>query len=152
MGALTMYICDPARGARRRSYVRDKFVHAGRTVADRADKQARNLANHVKGALYEIRAKLTGERRPDDDVLIERVRAQLGHVVSHPGFLDVRVNDGCVVVSGPLLPGERHKIEDRLGNTRGVCDFVLQVMEHESRESIPGRQRQSGRERERQAI
>src|SRR5262249_40336824 len=68
VGAFSMYLVDPARGARRRAYIRDKFVHAGRTVADRADKQARNLANHVKGALYEIRAKLTGERRPDDDV------------------------------------------------------------------------------------
>ena len=148
-GALTMYLCDPVRGARRRSYVRDKFVHAGKTVADRADKQRRNLANHVKGALYEIRAKLIGERRPDDDVLIERVRAQLGHVVSHPGSLDVRVTDGCLIVAGPVFAGELAKIHDRLKETRGVCDFDLQVMEHLDTEGIPGLQGESRLQRER---
>jgi len=151
VGALTMFLLDPARGARRRSYIRDKFVQAGRTIGDRTDKQARNLANHVKGTIYEIRAKFRGDR-PPDEVLIERVRAQLGHVVSYPGSLDVKVDDGCVIVSGPVFAGELAKIHDRLQQTRGVCDFDLQVTEHLDTEGIPGLQGESRWQRERQAI
>lgn len=151
VGALTMYLLDPVRGARRRAEIRDKFVHAGRIVVDRADKQSRNLVNHVKGALYETRAKFRQERVPDE-VLIERVRAQLGHAVSHPGSLEVRVQDGCVIITGPVLRGERKKMEDRLRDTRGVCDFVLEVMEHEGHEGIPGLQRESRWERRQKAL
>ena len=147
-GAFTMYLLDPGRGALRRAQIRDKFIRAGHVVADRADKQARNLANHAKGAIYEARAKLRGRRVPDE-VLVERVRAQLGHVVSHPGSLDVRVDDGCVIVSGPVLAGELAKIQDRLQETRGVCDLDLQVTEHLDSEGIPGLQGESHWERER---
>src|SRR5437762_8684287 len=129
VGAFTMYLLDPGRGAWRRSHIRDKFIRAGHVLADRADKQARNVANHVRGTIYEARAKLRN-RSLSDEVLTQRVRAQLGHVVSHPGSLDVRVEDGCVIVSGPVLAGELAKIQDRLEETRGVCDFDLQVTEH----------------------
>lgn len=150
-GVLTMYLFDPGRGARRRAQLRDKVVHAGRAVADRADKQSRNLANHIKGVIYETRAKFRHEQ-VSDDVLIERVRAQLGHAVSHPGALMIRAENGCVIVTGPILRGERKKMEDRLRDTRGVCDFVLEVMEHESHEGVPGLQRESRWERRRQAL
>jgi len=148
IGAFTMYLLDPGRGALRRSNIRDKFIRAGHVVADRADRQARNLANHAKGAIYEAQAKLRGRRVPDE-VLVERVRAQLGHVVSHPGSLDVRVDDGCIIVSGPVLAGELAKIQDRLQQTRGVCDFDLQVTEHLDTEDVPGLQGQSRWERDR---
>jgi hyperosmotically inducible periplasmic protein len=151
VGVASMYLLDPGRGARRRAYLRDKFVHAGRAVADHADKQSRNLANHVKGAVCEMRAKFRNEQVPDD-VLIERVRAQLGHAVSHPGALVIRAEDGCVIVTGPVLRGERKKMEDRLRDTRGVCDFVLEVMEHEGREGIPGVQGGSRWERQPRAL
>ena len=151
VGAFTMYLLDPGRGAWRRSHIRDKFIRAGKTIADRADKQSRNLANHVRGTVYEIRAKFRQERVPNE-VLIERVRAQLGHAVSHPGSLEVRAEDGCVVVTGPVLRGERKKIEDRLRDTRGICDFDLQVMEHESREGVPGLQGESRWERQQRAL
>lgn len=150
-GVLSMYLLDPGRGARRRAYIRDKFVHAGRTVADHADKQSRNLANHVKGVMCEMRAKFRNEQVPDD-VLIERVRAQLGHAVSHPGALVIRAEDGCVIVTGPILRGERKKMEDRLRDTRGVCDFVLEVMERDSREGVPGMERESRWERGQRAL
>jgi osmotically-inducible protein OsmY len=151
VGAFTMYLLDPGRGTRRRAQIRDKFIRAGHVIADRADKQARNLANHVKGAIYEVRARLRSERVPDE-VLIERVRAQLGHTVSHPAALEVRVNDGRVTVSGPVLSGERKKIEDRLHETRGVCDLALQVMEYESREGVQGLQGEPRRKHERKIV
>jgi hypothetical protein len=150
-GALTMYLLDSGRGKRRRAQLRDKVVHVGRAVVDRADKQTRNFANHVKGAICEARAKFRHER-VSDDVLIERVRAQLGHAVSHPGALDIRADDGCVIVTGPILRGERKKMEDRLRDTRGVCDFILEVMEHESHEGIPGVKREFRWERRQQAL
>ena len=151
VGALTMYLLDPGRGAWRRSHIREKFIRAGHAIADRADKQSRNVANHLKGSIYEARAKLRNRRVPDE-VLIERVRAQLGHVVSHPGSLDVRVDDGCVIITGPVVAGELAKIHDRLKKTRGVCDFDLQIMEHLDTEGVPGLQGESRWQRERQAL
>jgi osmotically-inducible protein OsmY len=150
-GAFVMYLLDPARGARRRSFIRDRIVHAAHIVADIADKRSRDMANRARGVAAETQARLREGAIPDH-VLVERVHAHLGHVVSHPNTLDVQVDNGHVVVTGPALHGERRKIEDRLSHMRGVREYEVQVMEYTDRSEIPGLQRESRWERVRKAM
>lgn len=141
IGAAAMYILDPDRGNRRRALARDKVVRGARELRMHANKQARNAWNHVTGSIAEARSTMH-DKMADiaDDVLEERVRAQIGHVVSHPGALDVEVHDGCAVISGPVLSDEIEKIEARLNETRGLWNWKLNVEPHESAENIPALQ------------
>src|SRR5262245_37313819 len=147
-GAFIMYLLDPARGARRRSFIRDKIVHVAHLVADIADKRSRDIANRARGVAAETQARFWEGSIPDH-VLVERVHAHLGHVVSHPNTLDVTVENGRVIVTGPVFHGERRKIEDRLSHMRGVHGFEVQVMEYTDRSEIPRLQRESRWERAR---
>ncbi len=136
VGAGLMYLLDPRGGAHRRSIVRDRLYSFGKDTLDEANRRSRDLIQRARGQQYELRHR--GEH-VDDDMLAERARAQLGHVVSHPAALEIVAVEGCVVVRGPVLHGERKKIEDRLHKTRGVKRSDLSgVHEHDSSENIAG--------------
>lgn len=144
VGAGIMYLIDPDRGERRRALVRDKFVRFGHDARWYASKQMRNANNHVRGTVAEYYARWRDSRAQiPDEVLEERVRAQIGHVVSHPGALDVVATGGHVTIAGPVLRGETEKLRERLDVTRGVHDYDLRVDEHDESENIPGLQGES---------
>lgn len=144
LGAVGMYLLDPQRGARRRVLVRDKIVRGVRALGMTADKRLRDVGNRLKGSAAEARAVMRERNQQmEDDRLVERVRAQLGHVLAHPAALQVSVDEGCLIVSGPVLAGEAQKIKERLEETRGVGRFRIYVDEHASAESIPDLQGES---------
>jgi len=88
----------------------------------------------------------------EDDRLVQRVRAQIGHVLSHPGALFVEARDGIVTVSGPVLAGEAEKLRQRLNETRGVRHSRVAVTEEQNPEHVPGLQGTSrGSRREKNA-
>jgi hypothetical protein len=125
-GAGLMALFDPRGGARRRSLIRDKVVRGAHLAGRNLDKHSRNAANHLKGYVYEAWANLR-DRNIDDGILVERVRAQIGRHLSHPGLLNVDAQDGCVVLSGYAGRDEIPQICRRLENTRGVRDYDIRV-------------------------
>ncbi len=144
LGAGLMFVLDPDRGRRRRAVARDKVMRFGKDAAWHANKQARNAANHVKGTIAEYQARVRDRFRDiDDDQLVRRVAAQVGHVVSHPGSLQITVEDGCAVIRGPILRQELDILTKRLDETRGIRHYDLQVDIHESAEDVPELQGES---------
>jgi hypothetical protein len=137
LGAGLMALLDPGRGATRRSFIRDKTFHGLRVTGREGAKQMKRLQNGLAGALAESKAKLF-ERNVPDDIVVERVRAQLGHVVKNFGLLEVDARQGYVTIWGHVLRGERGKIIDRLQETRGVRNFYIQVDEHDNLDEIAG--------------
>jgi osmotically-inducible protein OsmY len=150
-GAGAMFLLDPRGGGRRRALIRDKVVRGSRRAREYADKHARDIANRARGAMEEVKARRRDTEGVPDETIAERVRAQLGHVVSHPGSLEITVNNGVVTLRGPVLSGEIQKIRDRLDETRGVHDYRIELTEHERPESISGLQGVSRDQRERMA-
>ncbi|MFB3813316.1 MAG: hypothetical protein ACE14L_04320 [Terriglobales bacterium] len=138
-GAGMMYLVDPDMGRHRRALIRDKMVRAVHDARWWANKQVRNALFNLRGEVSELRANIT-EGRIEDRRLEERVRAQIGHVVSHPGPLEVAARDGHVTIRGPVLVGERKHIEDHLSQTRGVRDWTLDIREEREAGSTPGLQ------------
>ena len=135
LGAGLMYIFDPVRGTARRSYARDKLVRGIHLLRCELNKQARNLGNHMVGTVVEAGSSIRDRFRTiDDTVLLERVRAQLGHVASHSALIDVIPKNGNVTIIGDVLHGEQEKIARCLGKVRGVRDFKLELNEHSSAE------------------
>jgi hypothetical protein len=128
IGASLMYYLDPARGRRRRAFVKDKLTHAAKVSADSIGATGRDLAHRASGAVARVR----GIRRNgpvDDVVLVERVRAQLGRLVSHPHAIDVDATAGRVRLRGQIPPAEQKRLLDAVHRVRGVRDIVYSLDE-----------------------
>jgi hypothetical protein len=110
LGAGLMYFLDPDRGGRRRTHARNQIIHASHAVGDNA------------------RAQLVALQRAADDVddraLAERIRAILGHVVTHAHAVALEVSKGVVTVSGPVLREEIRRTITALRRVPGVRRVV----------------------------
>lgn len=139
VGALVAFMADPRGGRRRRALVRDQFVRAGRKTRDALDATARDLSNRTSGTIASARSRLTGEET-DDDRVIQRVRAILGRVCSHPRAITVEATDGWVTVRGPILAAELNDVLAAVSGVRGVREVTNQLEVHDSAEGIPALQ------------
>lgn len=140
IGAGAMFVLDPTRGARRRALIRDKAVRAGSKGADALDALGRDVANRARGIVAETMASRRQEY-VSAPKLVERVRAELGRVVSHPRAVDVQAtDDGTVCLCGPILSEEADAAVKAIGNVRGVCCVEDQLDRHDSPEGVPSLQ------------
>ena len=128
IGAAIMYVFDEHRGAKRRAYARDKLVRAGHLLGRAINKRSRDLIHRLGGSLAELRSSIRDRSAEiPDEILVQRVRSQLGHVVSHPGLLEVSAREGWVSVRGPVLRQELETIRKRLSKIRGVRDCHVEL-------------------------
>jgi hypothetical protein len=127
-GAALMYFLDAQQGRRRVATVRDKVAHYGREARDLTDAGLRDLGHRASGIVAEGRGALRRDHA-SDAVIVERVRAQLGRVVSHPHAVQVTAADGCVTLEGPVLRSEAPGLLRAVRSVRGVreVDSLLDV-------------------------
>jgi osmotically-inducible protein OsmY len=78
-----------------------------------------NVKNHAVGTLREKRNALR-EGYVDDDVLVERVRAELGHKVESARTIEVFAENGCVTLGGSAMVHEIDRAEKTAKAVRGV--------------------------------
>jgi uncharacterized membrane protein len=119
LGALAMYFLDPHEGRRRRARTRDKVVHAGRRLNEAGKVTARDTVHRAYGVLAGARKLFTHEEVADS-VLVERVRAELGRVVSHPHAVEVSSDHGHVTLAGPILAEEARPLLRCVRQVAGV--------------------------------
>jgi uncharacterized membrane protein len=144
MGAGLMYLCDPQIGRRRRALARDKLIHMGHRIDDAVDVTSRDLTNRAVGLWAEMRSSFASDE-VSDEVLAERVRAQLGGLVSHPGALEVRAEQGRVILSGPALRDEVDHLLSGVAAVRGVRHVENRLSVHDEAGGVPGLQGQPTR-------
>jgi uncharacterized membrane protein/gas vesicle protein len=116
VGAVAMYLFDPDRGRRRRALLRDQVISAASHLDDTIETIAHDLAHRAQGLVAEARSAMA-EEQVSDEVLVNRVRAKMGRVVSHPGAVEVTAVQGRVILSGAVL---EHEHEDLLQAARAV--------------------------------
>jgi len=124
LGAGVMYMLDPRLGRRRRALVRDKAQSYWRRMGRFISETARDARQRTYGLFVETRTQLRGADVPEDTVLVARVRAQMGHVVSHAGAIDVTVHQGRVTLSGSLPAHEVEKLLSAVASVPGVTAVV----------------------------
>ena len=81
------------------------------------------ISHRAAGLLARARGVL--RRQPvDDGVLVERVRAKLGRLVSHPHAVDVNAIDGYVRLRGAVLQSEVPRLVRAVARVPGVRDVI----------------------------
>jgi hypothetical protein len=135
MGAGTMYLLDPDRGARRRSLLRDRGVHWGHKLSDGIGATARDLRNRSAGAAAELRSRLRNEQ-VDDQILHDRVRSAIGRVVTHPGAINVTVSEGRVMLTGDVLLDEVNDLIGRIERVPGVTEVRNELAMHRTTDGV----------------
>ena len=139
LGAVFMYTFDPIGGRRRRALFKDQFTHLARRTGDGLDATARDWSNRTAGTVAEARRRLRSDR-PDDEVLVERVRAELGRVVSHPRAIDVEACNGTVRLCGPILTHEVSALLRTVESVSGVRNVDNQLDPHDRPGNVPSLQ------------
>jgi len=130
LGAGLMYLVDPNRGKRRRALIANKITHAAKVAGDATGKTGRDLRNHLHGLVAEIES-LFQSAEVSDGVLEARVRSKLGRVVSHPSAVDVKAENGLIVLSGPILAKEEHPLLEAVIRVAGVKSIENRLELHE---------------------
>ena len=139
LGAGLMFFLDPDRGGRRRALVRDKVLRGGRMACRGADATFRDMRHRASGMVHEARARMQPDE-VDDATLIERVRAKLGRVCSHPRAIDVMCTDGDVTLGGPILHSEVEPVLATVGSVRGVRTVTNELEPHDTSVGVPSLQ------------
>lgn len=133
IGAVTMFLLDPARGRRRRALIRDRLVHQVHEIGELGagiGSRARHFRNRARGTMIEVKSRLPHEII-DDQVLERRVRSHLARFVTQPDTIHITAEHGRVTLRG-LEPEE------------GPSELIAQVEEihgvHDVINRLKGRQ------------
>ena len=119
-GLALMFFLDPATGRRRRAAAEEKSVRYARQAAHARDALARRVLGHLRGAIAGIRHEAEPQEPVEDAILLERVRAAMGHVVPDPHGVDIRVRCGTVILKGPASSGQIGELVACAEHVRGV--------------------------------
>jgi uncharacterized membrane protein len=139
LGAGLMYVLDPDRGRRRRAIARDKMVRQLHRTGNGMEIAARDLAHRAQGVAARTKRKVF-ERPVDDAVLVARVRARLGRLVSHPHAIEVTSDQQGVTLRGLILSDEVDRLMEGLKDVPGIKECRNQLKVYERDEKIPSLQ------------
>jgi Putative phospholipid-binding domain. len=144
IGAALMYFFDPDSGRRRRALLRDKGTSMVKKSKDAVSATAKNLSNRASGLVAGAKSSVS-EDHLTDEVLVNRVRSEMGRVVSHPSAVQVTANQGRVTLTGAVLADEEEKLLEGVRSVRGVTDVENRLEVHTTADTISalreGRQR-----------
>lgn len=151
IGAVAMYMSDPDRGKRRRALATDKMRSLATRTSDAIDVASRDFGNRAHGLRAQA-GKMFSRHTADadnDEVLIARVRKEIGRAVTHPRAIKVSAREGCVSLHGPILAHEKQPLLDCVKSVAGVSEIEDKLEVHDSPAGIPslqgeGRLRRTG--------
>jgi hypothetical protein len=123
---------------------RDQLIGLGHQIDDAVDVTTRDLSNRAGGLWAEIGSCITSNGA-SDAVLAERVRSQLGGLASHPSAIEVRAEQGRVILSGPILRDEIDGLLHGVASMRGVRDVENHLQVHDTPGDVPALQGQPKR-------
>lgn len=140
LGAGAMYLLDPAGGRRRRARVGDAVAHASHRARTIAATRARDAGHRMSGLAARTLSHVGGEGTPADDVLVARVRARLGRLVSHPGAIGVTAAAGTVTLTGPVFAVEVDQLIAGIADVPGVTGLENRLEPHADAAHVPSLQ------------
>ena len=134
LGAAAMYFLDPQRGRSRRTRAMDQASSICRRTGHAAWQIGQDLRNRTSGYAHEARGYFEPEDAVSAEKLLHRIRAEMGHVVSHAGAIQVMTdNHGRVTLHGKVLASEADRLIATVKGVGGVNEVInlLSVKETE---------------------
>ncbi len=119
LGAGLAYFFDPKLGTTRRAQVRGRCAQLSHRARQFVGRGLADLKNRTEGVKARARSLVTHERVPDSTI-VERVRATMGHWVSHPHQVEVAVREGRVLLAGKLPSHELQRLLSAVRSVSGV--------------------------------
>lgn len=138
-GALLMYLLDSRQGRRRASLARNRVTHFVRSSRDLIDAGTTDLANRIAGVTAKMRRALS-RADPADGILVQRVRAQLGRLVSHPHAIRVSAAAGRVSLAGPIPARQEQQLLQGVQRVHGVRSVENRLNVHANGDRPPSAQ------------
>jgi len=132
LGAGIMFLFDPARGRRRRTRLGEAAVHASHRAQAISGMTTRDVRHRLTGVAARTMDRLVVEPAPSNEVLVERVRARLGRLVSHPGAIDVAASGGAITLTGPVFGAEVDQLTRGVAAVAGVTSVENQLESHDT--------------------
>lgn len=125
LGAAAMYLLDPNRGAGRRARVVDQATSVVNRTGRTFRRVGTDLRNRATGAAHQARGWVETEDAVSAEQLLQRVRSEMGHVVSHAGAIQVMTdNHGRVTLHGKVLASEADKLLSTVKAVGGVNEVI----------------------------
>ncbi|MGY0798820.1 BON domain-containing protein [Lysobacter sp. A286] len=118
-GAALMYFLDPATGRRRRALARDRGVSVGHDAEHFARGKTKRVIDRAHGVVARARAGLSNAP-VEDGQLHGRISTRLGRLLTHPGEVNIEVNEGHVVLRGRASAAEIGALTAALESMQGV--------------------------------
>jgi len=135
LGAAGMYLLDPQRGRRRRALLRDRITSVRARMRRSIGPLKRDSTHRLQG--LRARAASPFARGSNaDDVLLARVRATLGHHVSHPRAVGVTASGGRVMLTGDVLQAEHDALLRAVRAVNGVAEVEDRLQAHVSAKHV----------------
>jgi gas vesicle protein len=135
LGAAAMYLFDPQRGRQRRNQLMEQATSVCRRTGRSAMQLGKDLRNRSRGYAHEAKNLASWRNEPiGAEQLLQRVRADMGHVVSHPAAIQVMTdNHGRVTLHGRVLASEADRLITTVKGVSGVNELInlLSVKETE---------------------
>jgi uncharacterized membrane protein len=139
LGAGLMYLLDPVSGKRRRAFTRDQMTHLVKETDRVIGQTGRDLRNRYEGAVAETK-RFWSHEEVSDALLIDRARAALGRVISHPRSVEVSAEHGWVILTGRILASEERRLLHRIRRIPGVRGVENKLEVYKSTAHISGLQ------------
>ena len=139
LGAGLMYFYDPSRGNRRRAMLRDRATSMRNQADDAIDVAVRDLRNRTRGVLADAMAWVS-EESPSDWLVEERLRSSLGRYPLHTRAMNLRVEGGRAILTGPVLASEVDRLVKAVASVRGVQAVENQLDVRQEPGDIPALQ------------
>jgi hypothetical protein len=143
LGAGAIYLFDKNNGRRRRKMALDQTTRivndCGRAFR-RTGQYFQDVMNRSRGLAYETRSRFGGGAQDvSPETLMQRVRSEMGHVVSNAGAISVMVNnDGNVTLTGRVLGGELDALLTTIQRVPGVGQIINRLDVQDSAEAVSG--------------
>jgi uncharacterized membrane protein len=137
LGAVAMYLADPAQGRRRRALAQDKMRSMSRKTGDAIDMAMRDAGNRISGLQAQAGKLFAPRSKPiDDHVLTARVRSKIGRKFTNTHSIEVTAQQGCVTLSGPVLTAEKAQLLELVEAIPGVTGVKDRLEVHQQDENI----------------
>lgn len=122
IGALAMYIADPAEGRRRRALLQDKMAHYSHQTQKMVGGKVRDARNRLTGLQAEAMNLMHSRRaKPlDNHVLEARVRSRIARMFPQIDEVEVSADDGVVTLSGDIHADYEDELIEQVEGIPGV--------------------------------